>query len=224
MSFGRKALSKSISFAPDRYAMLKDEADREGISFSALIERYLATAMEPRSDAEDDLPALPSPSVAAVPVVRVEPAPPAPIEMAPRPVRMLEAEPTVDGGPPPRRRQRYAFEGSTGLGVLVGFIAALAVLLLVPGDGVVAEKIALAALGMRGDGYGAGVLLLNRHAGEDDITRYLFATANIPDNRKRLFACAKRAGKGSDYRELEPCRIYVPGQRRERELLQGIVR
>ncbi len=223
MSFGRKALSKSISFAPDRYAMPKDEADREGISFSALIERYLATAMEQRSEA-DDLPALPSPSVAAVPAVRIEPAPPAPIEMAPRPTRVLEAEPTVDEGPPPRRRERYAFEGSTRLGMLVGFIAALAVLLLVPGDGVVAEKISLAALGMRGDGYGAGVMLLNRHAGEDDITRYLFATANIPDNRKRLFACAKRAGKGSDYRELEPCRIYVPGQRRERELLQGIVR
>lgn len=224
MSFGRKALSKSISFAPDRYAMLKDEADREGISFSALIERYLATAMEPRSDTDDALPSLPSPSAAAVPVVRLEPVPLAPIEMAPRPTRVLEAEPTVDGGPPPRSRQRYAFEGSTGLGMLVGFIAALAVLLLVPGDGVVAEKIALAALGMRGDGYGAGVMLLDRHAGEDDITRYLFATANIPDNRKRLFACAKRAGKGSDYRELEPCRIYVPGQRRERELLQGIVR
>ena len=224
MSFGRKALSKSISFAPDRYAMLKDEADREGISFSALIERHLATAMEQRSEAKDDLPALPSPSVAAVPAVRIEPAPPAPIEMAPRPARVLEAEPTVDGGPPPRRRQPYVFEGSTGLGVLLGFIAALAVLLFVPGNGVVAEKIALAALGMRGDGYGAGVMLLNRHADEDDITRYLFAAANIPDNRKRLFACAKRAGKGSDYRELEPCRIYVPGQRRERELLQGIVR
>lgn len=224
MSFGRKALSKSISFAPDRYAMLKDEADREGISFSALIERYLATAIEQRAKAEGALPSLPAPSVAAVPAVRIEPAPPAPIEMAPRPVRVLEAEPTVDGGPPPRCRQRYAFEGSTRLGILVGFIAALAVLLLVPGDSVVAEKIALAALGMRGDGYGAGVMLLNRHAGEDDITRYLFATANIPDNRKRLFACAKRAGKGSDYRELEPCRIYVPGQRRERELLQGIVR
>lgn len=224
MSFGRKALSKSISFAPDRYAMLKDEADREGISFSALIERYLATAMEQRPEADDAVPPLLSPSVTAVPAVRVEPAPPAPIEMAPRPVRVLEAEPTVDGTPPPRRRQRYAFEGSTGLGMLLGFLAALAVLLLVPGNGVVAEKIALAALGMRGDGYGAGVMLLNRHAGEDDITRYLFATANIPDNRKRLFACAKRAGKGSDYRELEPCRIYVPGQRRERELLQGIVR
>lgn len=224
MSFGRKALSKSISFAPDRYAMLKDEADREGISFSALIERYLATAMEPRSDTDDALPSLPVPSAATVPTVRIEPAPPAPIEMAHRPARVLAAEPTVDGAPPPRRRQRYAFEGSTGLGMLLGFIAALAVLLLVPGNGVVAEKIALAALGMRGDGYGAGVMLLNRHAGEDDITRYLFATANIPDNRKRLFACAKRAGKGSDYRELEPCRIYVPGQRRERELLQGIVR
>ncbi|MEH3040367.1 MAG: hypothetical protein PGN21_09935 [Sphingomonas paucimobilis] len=224
MSFGRKALSKSISFAPDRYAMLKDEADREGISFSALIERYLATAMEQRPEADDALPSLPAPSVATVPAVRIEPAPPAPIELAPRPARVLEAEPTVDGGPPPRRRQRYAFEGSTGLGVLIGFSAAIAVLLLVPGNGVVAEKIALAALGMRGDGYGAGVMLLNRHAGEDDITRYLFAAANIPDNRKRLFACAKRAGKGSDYRELEPCRIYVPGQRRERELLQGIVR
>lgn len=204
-----KKQPRGISVDPVLWDAFGAEAARRGMSASALIGLLVAEAIDnqpaalPAASTASGSEAMSQVSVAtSMPAVRAELPVPIP---GPSEARVLQPErkPSPGGPMPAPTDEHWETVYRMGLGFAAGILAFVGFLAAIPGNGIFAEKLALAILGKRGDGYGAGVMLLSRHAGEVDLTRYLLAITRIPANTDRLFTCKQAANKHKDYRDLE---------------------
>lgn len=105
----------------------------------------------------------------------------------------------------------------------VGVLSTLLALMLLPANGIAAAAVSQVALGTPGDGIAASNLLFERYSKRAGPLRHWNATARVADNPARVKACADRADRFADYRQLTTCEIFVSGRKRAIEIGQGIV-
>lgn len=105
----------------------------------------------------------------------------------------------------------------------VGVLSTLLALMLIPANGMAAAAVSQVALGTPGDGIAASNLLFERYSKRAGPLRHWNATARVADNPARVKACADRADRFSDYRQLTTCEIFVSGRKRAIEIGQGIL-
>jgi len=242
-----KARTTVVSSWDDR-ALMQAEADRTGDNLSATIlrlaklglEHQARTAGEAAMSSRGDAPGLSAPmplltagtsaagSTAVVPVAE-------PGATVPAPVRQPAPEPAPARANPSFRRQAAprhwtAAEapapvppGEKARWAAVGVLSLLLGGMLIPGNGMAAAAVSQTVLGHPGDGVAASNRLFEQFSHRAGPLRYLEATGRLADNRARIRACADRADRFADHRDLTVCELHLPSRRRAVEVGQGIL-
>ena len=240
----------SVSTSWDDRAVIQAEADRTGQPLNVTMMRLAMLGLEHQARTAEgkaagmDQPRLAAGRDAPIPLLTIGPVAtsttsivvaPVPNEIAPVTLPQPTPEPTVIGAvATPRQQGRTPrWIGMETVASIpsserarwsaVGILSVLLVGMLVPGDGLAAAAVSQIVLGQPGDGIAASNQLFKRFSNRAGPLRYLEATTRLTDNRARVRACADRADRLADYRNLTVCEIHMPSRKRAIEVGQGIV-
>ncbi len=228
-----KRTDETFSGAIIRLAKLGLEYQRQAEAGGIVMRDGAAVTDEP------PVPLLPAATASTATSTSTDIVPVSPAAVAvspPTPALLSVDEPTVTGAPASHRvrtaRRRPWSPTAVGeppVGSIkarwasVGLLSAMLAVMLVPGNGAGAAAISKVALGEPGDGVAASNLLFERYSQRAGPLRHWDATNRLAENDGRVKACADRADRFADYRQLTRCEILVSSRRRAVEVGQGII-
>lgn len=232
----------TISMSSDELAIIHEERQRTGETFSAAIVRLAMLGLEQQTQAAAHAALIRDGVIPLLPVIQpsgsadlVSAAATETNAITQLPASRALVEPVEAAAPhltPERRHKRRWTPTTVGEPLIgserarwsaVGVLSLLLVLMLIPGNGMAAAAVSQTVLGHPGDGIEASNQLFAHYSNRSGPQRHWHATARLADNQARVRVCASRADHFSDYRRLTTCEIHVSSRRRAIEVGQGIV-